>query len=101
MVVFDFRRYQKDTVLMAKAAADKGATVILITDPYLSPIAEIAECVLPTVVVGPSPYDTYLPALGIVETLIAGIVERLGDKARRRMTELEEMDSEFGVDFHE
>jgi len=98
LVVFDFRRYQKDTVLIAKTAADKGATIILITDPYLSPISDFADCVLPTVVVGPSPYDTYLPAIGIVETIIAGLIERLGDKARVRMEEQEKMDFKFEVD---
>ncbi len=63
-----------------------------------SPIAEVADCVLPTVVEGPSPYDTYLPAIGIIETIIAGLIERLGDKARARMEEQEKMDFRFEVD---
>src|SRR5690606_35087956 len=36
LVVFDIRRYQADLVRMATAAAKRGATVVLITDSWLS-----------------------------------------------------------------
>lgn len=97
-VVFDFRRYQKDVVEFAETASAKGAEIILFTDPHLSPIAADATCVLPTVVAGPSPYDTYLPAIGVIETLIAGLIERLGVRARKRVAQLEKMTYRFEAD---
>jgi len=33
LVVFDYRRYQSDTINSAKVAAGKGSTVVLVTDP--------------------------------------------------------------------
>lgn len=33
-VVFDFRRYQRGTIELARAASNKGAKIILITDPW-------------------------------------------------------------------
>ena len=37
VVVFDLRRYQKDTIALAEAAGKRGATIVLVTDPWLSP----------------------------------------------------------------
>ena len=48
LVVFDFRRYQSDTINSAKVAAGRGSTVVLITDPWLSPAAASARFVLAT-----------------------------------------------------
>jgi len=33
LVVFDYRRYQSDTISSAKVAAGRGSTVVLVTDP--------------------------------------------------------------------
>ena len=48
LVVFDYRRYQSDTIASAKVAASQGATVVLVTDPWLSPAAASARFVLVT-----------------------------------------------------
>ncbi|MEX0300515.1 MAG: MurR/RpiR family transcriptional regulator, partial [Kordiimonas sp.] len=89
LLVFDFRRYQEETVKLTQAAAQKGAEIILITDPYLSPIAEEATVVLSTTIEAPSPFDSYVPAFAMIEALIAGLVTELGDKAKQRISELE------------
>lgn len=57
-VVFDFRRYQDDTVRLARHAHERGAKVVLFTDPWLSPVAEFADAVLPARVEAPSPFDS-------------------------------------------
>ena len=89
LVVFDFRRYQGDVVAFARAAAERGARVILVTDPWLSPISEVATVVLPVQVDGPSPFDSYAAAIAIVETLVAGMHQKLGETATRRMMDYE------------
>ena len=63
--------------------------MLLLTDPGLSPIAEHADVVLPTRVDAPSPFDSLLPAFGLVETLVAAVTLRLGEKGRHRVERLE------------
>lgn len=91
VVVFDVRRYQKDTVEFARKAHKNGAKIILVTDPYLSPVSSIATCVMPVEVEGPSAFDSTLNILALVELIIAGVVEILGEKARARIKNLEDM----------
>lgn len=90
LAVFDYRRYQRDTIEFALAAAERGADVVLFTDHWLSPIAEVARHVLPSSVEAASPFDTLVPALALVEALAAALLIRLGERARRRMERLEE-----------
>ncbi|MDD9994049.1 MAG: MurR/RpiR family transcriptional regulator [Rhodospirillales bacterium] len=91
VVIFDVRRYQKDTIALAEAAKKQGATIVLITDPWLSPIADLADHVLTVDVDAPSPYDTLVPCIALLEALVAGIVGRLGDDTRRRISTLEHL----------
>jgi DNA-binding MurR/RpiR family transcriptional regulator len=84
-VVFDVRRYQRDIVELARQSKRRGATVVLFTDPWLSPVAEVADVVLPSRVEGASPFDSLVPATAVVETVLAGVLERLGPQATARM----------------
>lgn len=93
VVSFDYRRYQNSTIEFSRRAAGRGATVILFTDPWLSPIADVARHVLTSSVVAPSPFDSLVPATATVEAVIAGLAVRLGEKARPRMEELERLRS--------
>ncbi|MET7762835.1 MurR/RpiR family transcriptional regulator [Streptomyces sp. NPDC005393] len=85
-VVFDFRRYQRDTVELARFAHGRKARIVLVTDPWLSPIAEFADVVLPTRVESPSPFDSILAPTALVEALVAAVHARLGASAAERMT---------------
>ncbi|MGI8578291.1 MAG: MurR/RpiR family transcriptional regulator [Nocardioidaceae bacterium] len=78
-VVFDFRRYERDTAELAQALHDAGARIVLFTDPWLSPIADISDAVLPAQVVGPSPFESLTPTLAVVETLLTAVAEALGE----------------------
>ncbi len=84
-VVFDFRRYQRDVVECARAVHERGAKIILITDPWLSPIAEFAEVVLPLHTDNESSFDSVVPAVALVEALATAILTRLGPDARSRV----------------
>lgn len=89
-VVYDMRRYQRSTVDLARRLHSRGARIILITDPWLSPAASVAEVVLPTSVESPSPFDSMAPAFVLSELLIGAVLTRLGEPAARRMAEFEE-----------
>ena len=91
LVVFDYRRYDPQVVHTAQLAAERGAEIVLCTDRWLSPAAEVAAAVLPAEVEAPSPFDSLVPALAIVEALIAGITERMGEAGRRRIEAIEAM----------
>ncbi|MBF4459169.1 MULTISPECIES: MurR/RpiR family transcriptional regulator [unclassified Pseudoclavibacter] len=91
IVVFDYRRYDIETVRFAQRLADRGAEVVLLTDRWLSPVADLARVVLPVRVEAPSPFDSLVPALALVESLIAAVTDRIGDEGRARLEQLEAM----------
>jgi DNA-binding MurR/RpiR family transcriptional regulator len=98
VVVFDYRRYQPEIVDFAHYAAERGATIVLVTDRWLSPVAGIANHVLPTVTDGNSAFDSMVAGLGVVEALIAALLARLGDGARERLADLDRLRASFGTE---
>jgi DNA-binding MurR/RpiR family transcriptional regulator len=84
VAVFDYRRYERDTDEFARAARAAGARIVLFTDPFLSPVADIADTLLPAQVAGMSPFVSLAPAIAVVETLMIAAAEELGDAARTR-----------------
>jgi DNA-binding MurR/RpiR family transcriptional regulator len=92
LVVFDYRRYQSDTINSARVAAGRGCTVVLVTDPWLSPAAASAKFVLVTgVQTTVAPFDSMVSAVALTEALIAGVLARLGETAHARMRLLDDM----------
>ncbi len=91
LVVFDYRRYQNSTIEFARRAAEMGCPIVLFTDPWLSPIASVARHVLTCTVHGPSAFDTMVPGLALIETVVAALAVKLGAQARPRIEELERL----------
>lgn len=88
LVAFDVESYQSDTVELARAADARGASVVLFTDPGLSPISDVADHVLVSEVRGVMAFDSLAPMLGLVEALVAHLELRLGDRVRTRSEEI-------------
>jgi DNA-binding MurR/RpiR family transcriptional regulator len=84
LAVFDFRRYEQDTHEFTRAGRAGGARVVLFTDPWLSPLADIADALLAAEVAGPGPFDSLAPTVAVVETVVTAVAEALGDEARSR-----------------
>ncbi|WP_066950337.1 MurR/RpiR family transcriptional regulator [Microtetraspora fusca] len=91
VVVFDYRRYQRDIVEFARRARDRGAKIVLFTDPWLSPAADAADIVIPARVEAPSPFDSLVPALALVETVVAGVMARLGEAGEERLRQCDDI----------
>jgi DNA-binding MurR/RpiR family transcriptional regulator len=91
VVAFDFRRYERDTLEIARAAQAAGGRILLVTDPWLSPVADIADAVLTAQVAGPAPFQSLTPALAVVETLITSVVDALGEAGRARFERFDEI----------
>ncbi|WP_441248836.1 MurR/RpiR family transcriptional regulator [Kitasatospora sp. McL0602] len=97
LVVFDYRRYEADKLTVAQVAQECGASVVLFTDAWLSPVAQYAEVVLASQVIVPSPYDSYVPTLAVVETLISRVLSALGEDGRRHLQAAEEAAERAGL----
>lgn len=87
LLVLDVRRYQQHLLLAAEAAKRNSAAVALITDQWLSPIAGIADVVLPTAV-DVSFFDSQVGTLALVETIVHETATRI-DGALDRLRALE------------
>ena len=88
-VVFDVRRYQDDVIALARLAAQRSAPIILITDPWMSPISAAADVVLAASVESISSFDSMTSVIALTDLLVAGLVTRLGPAARQRMEHIE------------
>jgi DNA-binding MurR/RpiR family transcriptional regulator len=89
VLAIDVRPHQQDTVRFGLDARRRGATVVLLTDRSLSPLAPDADVVLVTSVLGPPPFDATAPAVVVADTLVSAVAARLGDAARTRLASFE------------
>src|SRR5205807_8851959 len=78
LVVFDYRRYQPDTIDCARVAAGRGCDVILFTDPWLSPASAFARQVLVTSVETVGRFDSLVGAVPVVEALFSAVLAEPG-----------------------
>jgi DNA-binding MurR/RpiR family transcriptional regulator len=91
LVIFDIRRYQEDVVVLAEEAAERGSTIVLFTDQWLSPIARVARHVISARILAPSNFDSNVAIFAVVEALVAAATKSLWEVAEARMKALEEL----------
>ncbi len=91
LVIFDIRRYQKELEKLAELAVSQGATVILFTDQWGSPIERFSKHCFRTMVEAPSSWDSTIAINFIVESMIARIQKLSSDRSSERIREMEEM----------
>ncbi|MBT1159881.1 MurR/RpiR family transcriptional regulator [Aminobacter anthyllidis] len=89
VILFDVRRYQDDVVTTARIASQRGCTVILFTDQWMSEAAEVATHVFRAKVETSSPWDSLLGLAAIVETLALALDRRLWSVVRPRLEAVE------------
>lgn len=95
VLVFDMRRYQDDVVRFAREAAQRSARIVLFTDQWLSPIASVADHVLPVRVEVPSSWDSVAAMITLVEALIAALNNRQWSRLQGRIETLEDLRAQF------
>lgn len=91
LLVFDIRRYQQDVIRFAEQASRRGATVVLFTDQWLSPISGVAKHMLTARIKVPSSWDSMVAMFLIVEALIARISETMWPTVKSRVEALDLM----------
>lgn len=89
VIAFDYRRYQPEILAFCRAARQRGAAIGLFTDPWRSPVAELAEAVLAGPVDSPSPFDSKVVALAQCEALVGAVARRNPKQTRRRLDAIE------------
>jgi DNA-binding MurR/RpiR family transcriptional regulator len=89
VVIFDFARYRRHAVTIARALEQMGVEVVAITDGPLSPLASLTDtwCGLKIPAVGP--FDSSIPAVAIAELLVAHVATELHETARDRIDRTE------------
>lgn len=95
LLVLDVRRYQQDVIDFAQAADQRGATIVLLTDQWRSPAAQVADHVLTVPVDSPSVFDVLAPGMVMAEALVGAIAGRLGAVGRDRTALLENLRAPF------
>ncbi|WP_420325317.1 MurR/RpiR family transcriptional regulator [Mameliella sp.] len=98
LIIFDYRRYQKELLQFARGASDAGARIVLMTDPWRSPIAQHAQAVLTAPDDTLSPFGSRVVPTAQIEALVAAVVERDRDAARARLSRMEALRARPGKD---
>ena len=91
LVVFDIRRYQEGIVAFAEKARRRGATILLLTDQWLSPVARFARYVVAGRTPVPSAWDSSAALFVAVEAILSITTRKLGSAGASRMTAIEEL----------
>ena len=91
LIVFDYRRYQSDTIERARVVTEQGVNVVLFTDQWLSPASAFARQLIVTSVETVGPFDSLVGATAVLEALVTAVLRRLGKRAESRMQNLERL----------
>jgi DNA-binding MurR/RpiR family transcriptional regulator len=97
LIVFDVRRYQGDVVETARAARARGAAVVLFTDQWMSGAAEVATLVFRARIDAPSPWDTLVGMLALVEAAALRVDRQLAAQTRTRLEAIEALRTQLGI----
>lgn len=90
-VIYDVRRYENNTLKLARMAHDQGARIVLFTDQWRSPVHQLADISFSARIVVPSAWDSAATTLLLTETMISAVQNLNWDDTKDRMEELEAM----------
>jgi DNA-binding MurR/RpiR family transcriptional regulator len=97
LFIIDFRRYQKSLEGIAeKAAVARNASVVLMTDKWLSPVSKYASEVMAIPIDSGTLWDSYTGALAILEALVTRIAEENWDQTKTRIEAWDSVRLNFG-----
>ncbi|MEQ9491409.1 MAG: MurR/RpiR family transcriptional regulator [Alphaproteobacteria bacterium] len=94
VLMFDYRRYQKDLERLAeRAVTDRGVNIVLFTDKWLSPVSKHSHHILASNVEVGTPWDTSLPLLLVIEAIINRVSEQDWNATRKRIRNWDDLRS--------
>ena len=90
-VIFDVRRYENNTLMLAELAHERGALIILMTDQWRSPVHQMATVCLSNRIVVPSAWDSATTTMLLMETMISSVQNLNWTQTKTRIEGLEDM----------
>lgn len=94
LLVFDIRRYENAVLQLTEMAKGRGASVILITDRWISPAVAHARHTLCCHTEAPSAWDSNVSLMVLVETLLAAVQQLTWAETEPRMKRMEDLYTE-------
>ncbi|MBW4983296.1 MurR/RpiR family transcriptional regulator [Mameliella sp. CS4] len=91
LLMFDIRRYESNLLRLAELARERGVEVVLITDQWSSPVAEIATHSFNCWVEIPSAWDSNVSTLMLLEALISATQEEAWPNTKDRYERLDRL----------
>lgn len=88
VVLFDFRRYQLSLSRLAETIANtRGATIVVVTDKWMSPAARSADHIVALPIDAGTAWDTVAAAIVLVEALIVRVSESDWEATQKRIND--------------
>lgn len=91
LLAFDIRRYENNVLQLVEMAAEQGAEVMLVTDPWVSPAAAHARYRFSAQIEVPSAWDSTVAIQVLIETLLAAVQSLTWQDTAARMKRLEDL----------
>ncbi len=91
ILLFDVRRYEANLQRLAELAKARGVKIVLITDQWVSPVAELADHTFNCWIEIPSAWDSNISTMMLLEALIAAVQERNWEETKGRYEELDKL----------
>ena len=97
LVVFDVRRYERDTARLANMARSREVEIVAFTDQWGSPVMKQASFSFHARIEAPSAWDSSVVTLFLAEAMIAALQKRTGSAGLDRLRILEELFEQTGT----
>lgn len=97
LLAFTFPPYSRGVLRVVDWAKQRDATTIGVTDAGFSPVGQRVDTVLSVVASGLGPQNTLVPAFGLVNALVNGVILRMGDQALERYRAVAQLASDWDL----
>lgn len=97
VVVMSMPRYVKQIVKIAKIAKDRQASVIAVTDGYLSPLGQFADILFSVECQSSDFHNSLVPAMLIADVLIGVATIKNSELAKKQLKEVENVLEDFDI----
>lgn len=87
LIIVDFRRYQNTLRQLAEQASERGASIILLTDKWISPIARHASEVMAVPIHAGTAWDSYTGATALLEAILTAISDQDWSATKKRISD--------------
>ena len=97
LIIFDIRRYEKESEKLANLAASQGARIILFSDQWGSPIEKSAYKCFRIMVQAPSNWDSTIAINFLIESMIVQIQKHTKKRSSERIRKMEKVIGVTGI----